>query len=169
MLRITFELNEVTKTVSNLKCEEIGTSSKPIINSNGKPIVEVGENKLIISPEALTLIKASAGDRISINYIQKSKEITTPVIGKSEIFADKEAGNKLTKSNTVSFKGKQRTMLLEYGSIFKLEACDKEDIFLLVPVTEDSSTELASEDLAETVDFTEEDIDKFDELDKLPF
>jgi hypothetical protein len=166
MFKITFEFDENLKTIHNLKCEEI-TPSKVRVNSNGQPIVEVGENKLIISPEAVAMIGATAGDRISIAYIQKSKELTIPVIGKSEIFADKDAGNKLTKSSTVSFKGKQRTMLLEYGSIFKLEPSSKENVFNLIAITEDSSPELSSDDLKdETVDL---EIDNFDELDKLPF
>ena len=34
--------------------------------------------------------------------------------------ADPTGGNRLTKSNTVSFRGMQRDILLEYGSFFKL-------------------------------------------------
>ena len=163
MFKVTFEFDETTKSISNLKCEEL-KSSKPKVNSNGQPIIEVGENKLIISPEAAALIGATAGDRISTAYSQKSNEVT---IGKSEMFADKDAGNKLTKSNTVSFKGKQRTMLLQYGSIFKLEQSTRDQVYDLIAVTEDSSTELASEELKEeTLDL---DITNFEELDKLPF
>lgn len=166
MLKITFDFDEVTKSISNLKCEEI-KSSKPKVNSNGQPILEVGENKLIISPEAATLIGVTAGDRISIAYSQKSNEVTIPLIGKSEMFADKDAGNKLTKSNTVSFKGKQRTILLQYGSIFKLEPSSRNQVFSLTAITEDSSLELVSEELKqEEIDL---DIANFEELDKLPF
>ena len=48
-------------------------------------------------------------------------EETFPVIGKSELFTDSTGGNRLTKSNTVSFRGTQREILLEYGKSFKLE------------------------------------------------
>ena len=95
MLKISFEFEKNKKSIHNLKCEVL---NKEQVNSNGKPIVEVGDNKLIISPEALSLLGAVPGDRISINYTQKSNEVTIPLIGKSEIFADREAGNKLTKS-----------------------------------------------------------------------
>ena len=44
-----------------------------------------------------------------------------PVIGNAEMFADPNAGNKLSKSNTVSFKGTQRTILTKYGQLFKIE------------------------------------------------
>ena len=39
MLKITFNFDEITKAITNLKCEEI---KSPKINSNGQPIVEVG-------------------------------------------------------------------------------------------------------------------------------
>lgn len=166
MLKISFEFDETTKSIRNLKCEVL---NKEQVNSNGKPIVEVGDNKLIISPEALSLLGAVPGDRISINYTQKSNEVTIPLIGKSEIFADREAGNKLTKSNTVSFKGKQRTLLLEYGSIFIMEKSNTPGMFYLKTSTDDNSTELSSPELVPEIDITEEEFDKLDNIDNLPF
>lgn len=166
MLKISFEFDENTKSVSNLKCEVL---NKEHINSNGKPVIEVGDNKLIISPEAISLLGAVPGDRISINYAQKSNELTIPLIGKSEIFADREAGNKLTKSNTVSFKGKQRTLLLEYGSIFTMEKSTTPGMFYLKPSTDDDSTELSSPELVPEMEITEEEFDKLDNIDNLPF
>lgn len=162
MFKISFDFDEITQTVHNLSCEKIDHSIQ--IYPNGKPTVEVGENKLIISPEAQQLLKTSAGDRISINYIQKSNELTIPVIGKSELFADREAGNKLTKSSTVSFKGQQRTILLEYGSVFELKESNRKNMFQLVPISEDETLMLEKDD-----EMTEEDFNKFDELDQLPF
>lgn len=167
MFKISFEFNEKTGTVKNLVCIPVDSSK---VHTNGKPIVEVGDSKLIISPEALNLLGAVAGDRISINYIQRSNELTIPVIGKSDLFADREAGNILTKSNTVSFRGKQRTILLEYGSIFELYGSARSGVYNLKAVTEDSSPELTSEELKEeTVELSEDLIEKFDDLDALPF
>lgn len=167
MYTITYDFDETTGKMSNWKC--VKKESKTV-NSNGKPVIEVGENKLIISPEALTLIGAKSGERISINYIQKSNEITIPVIGKSEVFSDERAGNKLTLSNTVSFKGKQRTILLEYGTVFSLSSEIKPGMFQLTSVSEDSSTELSSEELKpEMSELTDDMIENFDELDNLPF
>lgn len=165
MFKISFNFDETNKTISNLKCEQISQERK--IVSNGLPIVEVGENKLIISPEALSLINVNPGDRVSVNYIQKSKELTIPVIGKSELFADQDAGNKLTKSNTVSFKGKQRTILLEYGSIFNLKETNKKGVYQLISTNEDNSPELT--DIEIPVEEIEEITDNFENLDELPF
>ena len=82
--------------------------------------VTVADNKLILSKEAVKALGGVAGDRIAINYWTVDNETTFPVIGKSECFGDSTGGNRLTKSNTVSFRGVQRDILLEYGSFFKL-------------------------------------------------
>ena len=79
------------------------------------------ENKLMLSQEAIDILEASAGDRIAINYVQVTNQETFPVIGKSDAFVDPNSGNKLTKSNTVSFRGIQRDMLSKYGTNFNLE------------------------------------------------
>lgn len=83
--------------------------------------VSVLENKLVLTQDAVNLLNASSGDRIAINYVQISNQETFPVIGKSDVFVDPNSGNKLTKSNTVSFRGVQRTMLATYGTTFELE------------------------------------------------
>ena len=82
--------------------------------------VTVADNKLVLSKEAVKALGGVAGDRIAINYWTVDNETTFPVIGKSECFGDSTGGNRLTKSNTVSFRGMQRDILLEYGSFFKL-------------------------------------------------
>ena len=82
--------------------------------------VTVADNKLVLSKEAVKALGGVAGDRIIINYWTVDSETTFPVIGKSECFGDSISGNRLTKSNTVSFRGAQRDILLEYGSFFKL-------------------------------------------------
>ena len=76
-------------------------------------MLKLDENKLILSPELVMLLQANPGDKISIEYSTKDGKLV-PVILKSE------RGNVLTKSNTVSFKGKQRESLLQFGTIFKV-------------------------------------------------
>ena len=82
--------------------------------------VTVADNKLVLSKEAVKALGGVTGDRIAVNYWTVDNETTFPVIGKSECFGDSTGGNRLTKSNTVSFRGVQRDILLEYGSFFKL-------------------------------------------------
>lgn len=105
---------------------------KPLTQTNGlkditvvdynvdEATVTVADNKLVLSKEAVKALGGVAGDRIIINYWTVDSETTFPVIGKSECFGDSTSGNRLTKSNTVSFRGAQRDILLEYGSFFKL-------------------------------------------------
>lgn len=117
MLRISFDFDIETQVVTNIKV--ISKSSK--YDNIDLPIIEVGDNKLIMSPKAIELMSVHYGDRIAVNYIQENNEVTFPIIGKADIFADPNAGNKLSKSNTVSFKGTQRTILTKYGQLFKIE------------------------------------------------
>lgn len=52
--------------------------------------------------------------------------------------------NKLTKSNTISFRGSANDKLSEFGTVFKLELSEDEGIFYLIgdkvlnPIPEDS-------------------------------
>ena len=82
--------------------------------------IKVENNRLVLSSEAVKALNATVGDRITINYWNINKETTFPLIGKSELFSDPTNGNKLTKSNTVSYIGTQNKILKEYGSLFKL-------------------------------------------------
>lgn len=82
--------------------------------------IKVENNRLVLSSEAVKALNAIVGDRITINYWNIDKETTFPLIGKSKLFSDPTNGNKLTKSNTVSYRGTQNKILKEYGSLFKL-------------------------------------------------
>lgn len=97
------------------------------------PHIILEENKLLLTSEALTLLNAQPGNRIAVNYIQVSSEYTFPVIAKAEYFFDPEAGNKLTKSNTVSFRGIQNKTLNLYGANFVLEFY-KEGIYKMASI-----------------------------------
>ena len=95
--------------------------------------ISVLDNKIKLGKDAIKLLEVTSGDRIQVNYWTVNNQETFPVIGKSEIFTDKNGGNALTKSNTVSFRGNQRTVLLEYGNMFELEDF-KPGMFKLVPI-----------------------------------
>lgn len=69
------------------------------------------ESSLILDSGLIKKLNAKPGDRIVIGYIQKDG-ILTPVISVGE------EGNKLTNSNTISFRGKQRNNLAQFGSNF---------------------------------------------------
>lgn len=137
MLHIQFDFNPTTSEVTNLvvKSTEINKDDATVI---------VQDNKLQLSKSAADLIGASFGDRVTVNYYTVSPEETFPVIGKSDLFTDASGGNRLTKSNTVSFRGSQRDILLEYGKFFKLEPFKK--YFKMVKIKEGSEKESLKEE-----------------------
>lgn len=84
-----------------------------MIEKNSELIdVIMKENILIFSDDLITLLNAKVGDRINIGYIEKDDKLT-PIIS-----VESEVGNKLTGSNTISFRGKQREVLAQFGSNF---------------------------------------------------
>ena len=141
MLKISFDLDEVTKKISNLKVVSI---SNEVLES---ATVEVLDNKLKLSKAAIDMLGASANEKVTINYWTVDNELTFPVIGKAEAFTDSDGGNRLTRSNTISYRGQQRDILLEYGSLFTLESF-KDGIFKLNKVqVEDDSLNTEKTDL----------------------
>ncbi len=107
------------------------TTTKKVIEDSGK--LNLTDNKLVLTPSIIELIGAEVGDRIAINYVSKGDDYV-PVVSKSTVFGDPEAGNKLTKSLTVSFKGKQAKSLEQYGKEFDLikDESLSEGVYLLV-------------------------------------
>lgn len=143
MLKITFDFDEVTSNVYNVKVTPIEDTSS---NDSTNAIISVEDNKLLLSSAAITTLNARSGDRITINYWNESAECTFPVIGKSEIFTDAEGGNRLTKSKTVSYRGVQREVLLRYGSKFTIEPF-KNGMFKMIPIVENVQVMDCSEEL----------------------
>lgn len=139
MLKISFDFDEVSNKVSNVKV--ITTTTQKA--STKKFDLEVEENKLTLTSEAIDKLGAVAGDRISVNYWTVDSETTYPIISKSDVFTDGADGNKLTQKGTVSFKGQQRISLLKFGNLFEFsQFIDKagkvrDDVFKLVPVKDD--------------------------------
>lgn len=101
------------------------------------PVIEVLDNKLVLSPKAVEILNITPGERIVINYVQVNNEITYPIIAKSIVFGDPENGNKCSKSNTVLYKGAQREILTKYGNLFRLESNEKiNGTFSLISIKE---------------------------------
>lgn len=143
MFNISFDFDEVTQKVTNLKV----TSLSKVNLDESEPLVQLMDNKLKLTPKAIEMIGAQVGDRIQVNYWTENNHNTFPLIGRSEFFTDKEEGSKLTKSNTVSFRGNKNTVLKVYGELFKLEEF-KDNMFRLVKVeTENEATESEQKEL----------------------
>lgn len=143
MFNISFDFDEVTQKITNLKV----TSLSKVNLDEGEPLVQLMDNKLKLTPKTIEMIGAQVGDRIQVNYWTENNHNTFPLIGRSEFFTDKEEGSKLTKSNTVSFRGNKNTVLKVYGELFKLEEF-KDNMFRLVKVeTENEATESEQKEL----------------------
>lgn len=61
MFKISFDFDEVSQKVSNVKVETAAVVSKSYD-------LEVDENKINLTPKAISKLGAVAGDRISVNY-----------------------------------------------------------------------------------------------------
>lgn len=134
-----YNVDENTGEITFIGKEEItvdtATSTKrqakPVkVEANIEPLITLDSNKLVLTTGAVDMMKICPDCRIDIKYKKKDK-VSVPVIGTDAAFGTK-GGNKLTKTNTVSFRGSANEKLAEYGSVFKLEPSEDEGIFYLI-------------------------------------
>lgn len=137
-IAITFDFNTETEEVTNIKT--VGSEVKAKKTTTTKKLKEAVEemaseslitlesNKLVFNNKAVVDMELEYEQRIVIEY-KKSGRVMSPIIRK-----DEEAGNKVTKSNTVTYKGKANTVLAEFGSEFTLEPLS-EGVWKLVSKT----------------------------------
>ena len=100
------------------------------VEENDEPLITLDSNKLILTTGAVKLMNVCADCRLDIKYKKKDKS-SVPVIGTDAAFGTK-GGNKLTKTNTISFRGSANDKLAEFGTTFKLEPSEDEGIFYLI-------------------------------------
>ena len=167
MLKISFNFDETSQLVSNIKVEHVtGTKTRGILTTNAPtnennfgPDVEVLENKLQLSKAALFKLDAKADDRISIQYVSEGIGKSSPLIGKAAAFTDRNDGNRLTAKGTVSFRGEKRSTLVEFGTAFTMQEF-KEGIWKLVPyeISDDNDNLMEEEQDVQNLESSE--IDK---------
>lgn len=138
------------------------------VEENAEPLITLDSNKLILTTGAVELMNVCADCRLDIKYKKKDKQ-SVPVIGTDAAFGTK-GGNKLTKTNTVSFRGSANEKLAEFGTTFKLEPSEDAGIFYMIgdkvndPIPEDAvdiESELDMEAL-ENIDLETTDLEGFD-------
>lgn len=162
-----YNVDENTGEITFIGKEEItvdtATSTKrqakPVkVEANIEPLITLDSNKLILTTGAVDMMKICPDCRVDIKYKKKDK-VSVPVIGTDTAFGTK-GGNKLTKTNTVSFRGSANEKLAEYGSVFKLEPSEDEGIFYLIGDKMNKPIE------DEAIDIEDElDLDSLEELD----
>jgi len=154
---VTFEFEPETETVSKLHCfvdgiekKKTRTVKKKDVVLEDEAIVTLLDNKLVLNNRAAAELAAEWQDRIVVKY-EKFDKIPIPIIGKDIAFDTEGAGNKVTKTNTIAYRGKANTILKEYGSEFSLEPY-KEGIFKLVSTDGTLPAYKAVEEKAENID-----------------
>lgn len=162
-----YNVDENTGEITFIGKEEItvdtATSTKrqakPVkVEANIEPLITLDSNKLVLTTGAVDMMKICPDCRVDIKYKKKDK-VSVPVIGTDAAFGTK-GGNKLTKTNTVSFRGSANEKLAEYGSVFKLEPSEDEGIFYLIGDKMNKPVE------DEAIDIEDElDLDSLEELD----
>ena len=153
---------EITVDSASTKASKSSTTKKSTskVDDNPEPLITLEANKLVLTKGAVDTLKPCEDCRIDIKYKKKDKKLV-PVIGTDAAFGTK-AGNKLTKTNTVSYRGAANDKLAAYGTVFKLVPTDEEGIFYLVgdkqPTAPETPKELVDID-------TELDIPSLEEID----
>jgi hypothetical protein len=135
-----YEVDEITGEMKFIGKEEVAVdtaastqkrATKPAkVEDNDEPLIRLDSNKLVLTTGAVQFMNICADCRIDIKYKRRGN-VAVPVIGTDEAFETK-GGNKLTKNNTVSFRGAANEKLAEYGTTFTIEPSEDNGIFYLI-------------------------------------
>jgi hypothetical protein len=122
--------------------KKTSTPKKSKADENPEPELTLEDNKYCLNTAAIELLGVEVDDRIDIKF-EKRDKVRVPVIGCNTAFGT-QGGNRLTKSNTVSYRGKNHDLLEEYGTVFSFKETDKEGIYELIgdkPIPEEKEDE----------------------------
>jgi hypothetical protein len=122
-------------------------------DENPNPELTLEDNKYCLNTAAVELLGVEVDDRLDIKF-EKRDKVRVPVIGCNTAFGT-QGGNRLTKSNTVSYRGKNHDLLEEFGTVFSFKETDKDGIFELIgdkPIPtekEDENVKIVDEEVEE--------------------
>ena len=183
---VTFNFDPETEMVSDVKCTVDGIEKKKKTTKKVKEVIEemstealitLESNKLVFNTKAIADMAIEYEDRIVIKWEKEEGKGKTmiPIIGKDISFDEEGTGNKVTKSNTVAYKGKSNIVLSEFGSEFKIVPY-REGVWKLVSTSTNgtiSNPTTPLEEVLEEADETETDLlvdtDENTEIDPLTF
>ena len=130
ILSLTYEMSVDTETGEVLETKLIdrsvnkpvkamkATANEAVQDDEKEPKLYLEDNKCRLNSKAISLMGISPGDKLDIKY-DEGKNGSVPVIGTDEAFGTK-GGNKLTKSNTIAYRGSKNEELSKYGKEFIL-------------------------------------------------
>ena len=149
---ITFDIETETGDVTNVKTQVEGEVKRRTTTTRKKDVVKEledtikivrEEGKLVFNNRAVADMHFEAGDRIVIKY-EKGDKTLFPVIGTDLAFDEEGSGNKMTKSQSISYKGNQNTVLAEFGDEFTVEPY-QDNVWKLVSLGEPKIAESVEE------------------------
>lgn len=154
----TGEVKVVNREVVNDDLPKAKKTSSPKkstkkADENPNPELTLEDNKYCLNTAAVELLGVEVDDRLDIKF-EKRDKVRVPVIGCNTAFGT-QGGNRLTKSNTVSYRGKNHDLLEEFGTVFSFKETDKDGIFELVgdkPIPtekEDENVKIVDEEVEE--------------------
>jgi len=153
-VNVTFDFDLDTETVSNVKClvDEVSATAKRAASTKKPkakdddeptPIVRLEDNKLVFNSKAAKALEIEWQSRVNIKY-EKFGNRRMPIIGSDLSFDEEGSGNKLTKTNTISYRGTANKVLSEYGNEFHLEEYAS-GIYKMIPVGDSVSESVGIE------------------------
>lgn len=147
-------INTETGETKSVKAEtKKRTSSKKKKDDDPTPKITLEDNKYCLNSAAVDLMGVEPDDRLDIKMEKQGKNLI-PVIGNDLVFKTHQ-GNRVTKSFTVSCRGKANDELSKYGSVFTLEPHPSKDgLFIMVgdkeapeaPPTKDENIEIPEDE-----------------------
>lgn len=176
---VTFNYDPETDTVSDVQCSIDGVEKKRKTTRKVKDVIKemssialvtLEPNKLVFNNKAVADMGLEYEDRIVIKWEKRGKQMI-PIIGKDLAFNEEGTGNKVTKANTITYKGKANLVLADYGTEFTLSQIE-EGIWELVSniqKSEDTTLESVIEDAIATEPDLLVTTDKETVIDKLTF
>ena len=183
---VTFNFDSETQKVSDVKCTVGETEAKKKRTTKKTSEVVVLEDKAMITLDSakLSLNHKAAADlgviggesRLAVKW-EKEGNVLIPIIGTDIAFSEEGSGNKVTKTNTVAYKGKANAVLAEYGSEFSIEPYkDEKGLWKLISSKSSGTITSPSVDeksVEKQADNTEADIlvntDTVTEIDEMEF
>lgn len=140
------------------------TTSRTKKNQDNDPVAKINllEGKWQMNNACIELTKFDPEQKLDIKFEKKGKT-TTPVLCE-----DEKAGNRLTKTFTVSCRGSKHDNLAEFGTVFEVIPYEgKEGYFKLIgdaPQKEDDIIEVPEEieDPDDIVDDDTQDVEDFE-------
>lgn len=123
-------------------------------NECSDPQIILEDNKYCLNSAAVELLNVEPENKLSIKYVKDGKSIVP------SIELDEKSGNRLTKSFTVSCRGKGHDELANYGTVFTIEQ-NNLGVFLL------KGDKTPSIEIDNNVEITDLDIEDFTDDDNL--